>query len=239
MPALACATAALACHNAAPPESALESPRSSLAPARPARLILILSLAPTIGLGIGRFAYSLVLPDMRDRFGWSYSAAGFMNTINAVGYLAGALSPSALIRRFGLAANVRWGTLACVVSLALCAISANFVLLSFARLLAGLGRRRWVYRRRGIGGDDRAIAPGAGQLPAQPVLRRARDRHPVLRPDRAVRAAGVRAGIVVDRVVGDDAARGRHDHSAAAGADRHEPPAPPMRPATHSPSSRC
>ena len=32
----------------------------------PARLILILSLAPTVGLGIGRFAYSLLLPDMRD-----------------------------------------------------------------------------------------------------------------------------------------------------------------------------
>ena len=31
----------------------------------PARLILILSLAPTIGLGIGRFAYALVLPDMQ------------------------------------------------------------------------------------------------------------------------------------------------------------------------------
>ncbi|MGN1288803.1 MAG: YbfB/YjiJ family MFS transporter, partial [Bradyrhizobium sp.] len=51
----------------------------------PARLILILSLAPTVGLGIGRFAYSLVLPDMRDQLAWSYSAAGFMNTINAAG----------------------------------------------------------------------------------------------------------------------------------------------------------
>ena len=73
--------------------------------AHPARLILILSLAPTIGLGIGRFAYALVLPDMRDALGWSYSAAGFMNTINAVGYLAGALVASRLIRRFGLAAD--------------------------------------------------------------------------------------------------------------------------------------
>ena len=53
----------------------------------PARLILILSLAPTVGLGIGRFAYALVLPDMRDTLLWSYSAAGFMNTINAAGYL--------------------------------------------------------------------------------------------------------------------------------------------------------
>src|SRR6202165_2212221 len=105
----------------------------------PARLILLLSLAPTVGLGIGRFAYSLVLPDMRDALGWSYSAAGFMNTINAAGYLAGALMAAKLVKRFGLSAAVRWGTLACVVSLALCAISGNFVILRLARLLAGLG----------------------------------------------------------------------------------------------------
>ena len=105
----------------------------------PARLILIASLAPTICLGIGRFAYSLVLPDMRDSLDWSYSAAGFMNTINAVGYLLGALVASRVIKRVGLAASVRWGTLACVASLALCALSGNFFLLSFARLLSGFG----------------------------------------------------------------------------------------------------
>jgi predicted MFS family arabinose efflux permease len=107
--------------------------------AHPARLILILSLAPTVGLGIGRFAYSLVLPDMRDALGWSYSTAGFMNTINAIGYLAGALLASRMIRRFGLSGTVRWGTLACVLSLMLCATSGNFVVLSFARLLVGIG----------------------------------------------------------------------------------------------------
>ena len=105
----------------------------------PAWLILILSLAPTIGLGIARFAYSLVLPDMRDSLQWSYSAAGFMNTINAVGYLAGALLASRMIRCFGLPRTVRWGTMAAVVSLALCALTGNFIVLSFARLLAGLG----------------------------------------------------------------------------------------------------
>ena len=102
--------------------------------AHPAWLILILSLAPTIGLGIGRFAYALVLPDMRDALGWSYSAAGFMNTINAVGYLAGALLASRMIRRFGLPQTVRWGTLAAIASLALCAMFGNFFVLSFARL---------------------------------------------------------------------------------------------------------
>jgi predicted MFS family arabinose efflux permease len=115
----------------------VRSPDTPKSHAALARLILILSLAPTIGLGIGRFAYALVLPDMREALNWSYSAAGFMNTINAVGYLAGALVASRLIRRFGLAANVRWGTLACVLSLALCAVSQNFIVLSFARLLAG------------------------------------------------------------------------------------------------------
>ena len=73
----------------------MKAPDLSSPPAHPARLILILSLAPTVGLGIGRFAYSLVLPDMRDSLQWSYSAAGFMNTINAAGYLAGALVAAA------------------------------------------------------------------------------------------------------------------------------------------------
>src|SRR3954451_3268301 len=99
----------------------------------------MLSLAPTVGLGIGRFAYALVLPDMRDALHWSYSAAGFMNTVNAAGYLVGALMASRLIKRYGLSATVRWGTVSCIVSLALCALSGNFVVLSFARLLVGTG----------------------------------------------------------------------------------------------------
>jgi predicted MFS family arabinose efflux permease len=109
------------------------------APAHPARLILTLSLGATVGLGIGRFAYALVLPDMRDSLHWSYSAAGFMNTVNAAGYLAGALMASRLIGRFGWTVAVRWGTLACLASLATCAMSGNFIVLSLARLIAGFG----------------------------------------------------------------------------------------------------
>ncbi len=103
------------------------------------KVILILALAPTIGLGIGRFAYSLVLPDMRDTLGWSYSAAGFMNTVNAAGYLLGALVAAPLSRRLSLLMLVRGGSLAAILSLALCAVSADFALLSFARGLAGFG----------------------------------------------------------------------------------------------------
>ena len=121
--------------------------------AHPARLILILSLAPTIGLGIGRFAYALVLPDMRDALGWSYSAAGFMNTINAVGYLVGALVASRLIQRFGWSAACAGERWPASPSLALCAVTGNFVALSFARLLLGLRRRGRLRRRRRAGGD--------------------------------------------------------------------------------------
>jgi MFS family permease len=117
----------------------LHAPERPPPDAHPARLILTLSLAATVGLGIGRFAYALVLPDMREDLGWSYSAAGFMNTINAVGYLVGALVASRLIQRVGWAAAIRGGTVACVVALATCALTGNFIALSLARLVLGIG----------------------------------------------------------------------------------------------------
>lgn len=53
--------------------------------------VLALAVAPAIGLGIGRFAYALVLPDMQADFGWSYSEAGLPNALNAFGYFVGAV----------------------------------------------------------------------------------------------------------------------------------------------------
>lgn len=43
---------------------------------------------------------------MRDDLGWSYTLAGAMNTANALGYLVGALSAPALLRRWGAATAV-------------------------------------------------------------------------------------------------------------------------------------
>ncbi len=116
----------------------MKSP-NSIAPPNPARTVLILSLAPAIGLGIGRFAYSLVLPDMRESLHWSYSTAGFMNTVNAAGYLAGALGGAAFVRRFGLFRTLWFGVLMSIVSLILCVLTGNFLVLSFARILVGFG----------------------------------------------------------------------------------------------------
>lgn len=117
----------------------MTSPDPSFSRRNPALLILLLSLAPAIGLGIGRFAYSLVLPDMRESLQWSYSAAGFMNTVNAAGYLIGALAASGLGKRYGLFAVIQVGTVASVLSLLICGVTADFALLSIARFVTGFG----------------------------------------------------------------------------------------------------
>ena len=59
--------------------------------AAPVRAALALALAAAVSLGLSRFSYALLLPPMRSDLVWSYTTAGAMNTVNAAGYLAGAL----------------------------------------------------------------------------------------------------------------------------------------------------
>jgi predicted MFS family arabinose efflux permease len=59
-----------------------------------------LALAAAVSLGLARFSYALLLPPMRADLGWSYLTAGAMNTVNAAGYLAGALLAPGWLRRF-------------------------------------------------------------------------------------------------------------------------------------------
>lgn len=60
-----------------------------------------LAMGPAVGLGLGRFAYALLLPAMRADLGWSYAQAGALNTANAAGYLIGALLTAPLAARIG------------------------------------------------------------------------------------------------------------------------------------------
>lgn len=70
-------------------------------PTLPQLLVLAaaLSLGAAVSLGITRFAYGLLLPTMRADLGWSYTLAGAMNTLNALGYLLGALATPWLLKR--------------------------------------------------------------------------------------------------------------------------------------------
>jgi predicted MFS family arabinose efflux permease len=77
-----------------------------------------LALASAISLGLARFAYALLLPAMRADLDWSYATAGALNTVNAAGYLAGALLLPRWQARFdGKSVVVAGGIGACVTLL--------------------------------------------------------------------------------------------------------------------------
>ena len=101
-------------------------------------VVLALAMVPALGLGFARFAYALVLPDMRADLHWSYADAGWMNTSNGIGYLLGALLASRLLRVVSAYRMMVVNIWIVVISLALCAVFRDVFLLNFARFLAGL-----------------------------------------------------------------------------------------------------
>jgi MFS family permease len=63
---------------------------------------LLLALGPAAALGLGRFAYALVLPLMQAAWGLSYAEGGLLGSANTLGYLLGALLSHPLLGRVGL-----------------------------------------------------------------------------------------------------------------------------------------
>lgn len=130
------------------------APPHTVAPVQPQEsgglgLALALSLAAVVALGITRFSYGLLLPPMREDLGWSYSLAGLMNTFNAIGYLLGALSTPALMRRCGPGPLLLWSTaVASVCMVAGGLFTASGALLG-QRLLAGIFSA-WIFTAGGL-----------------------------------------------------------------------------------------
>ncbi|MEI7784460.1 MAG: YbfB/YjiJ family MFS transporter, partial [Betaproteobacteria bacterium] len=115
----------------------------------PVLLALALSMAAAVSLGITRFAYGLLLPIMRDDLGWSYTLAGAMNTANALGYLVGALSAPALLRRWGAGATVLVGAVGASTFMALTGFFRLAEPLLLLRLLAGAASA-WLFVAAGL-----------------------------------------------------------------------------------------
>ncbi len=99
---------------------------------------IALSMAPATALGYGRFAYSLLLPEMRSALHWSYLQAGTMNTVNAAGYLLGAFLASRISRRLGVGRTFRLTALLMTATLAMTASATDYYQLLLLRSLAGL-----------------------------------------------------------------------------------------------------
>ncbi len=97
-----------------------------------------LALGVLVTNGFGRFAYGLILPAMRDDLGWSYAQAGWLNTANALGYVAGAVTTMVALRWVGAGALFRWGLVATAVSLVVTGLVPDLWWQSLWRFLAGL-----------------------------------------------------------------------------------------------------
>ena len=101
-------------------------------------LALALSMGAAVSLGITRFAYALLLPPMRADLGWSYTLAGAMNTVNAPGYLLGALATPLLLRRGPPGALMLVGAVLATLFMGLCGFFLEAAPLLLQRLLAGV-----------------------------------------------------------------------------------------------------
>ena len=100
-------------------------------------IVCALALAAAVSLGITRFAYALLLPPMRVDLGWSYALAGAMNTVNALGYLLGALVTPWLMRVLGPARVLLWGAVLASVFMGWSGFFIDAAPLLLQRLLAG------------------------------------------------------------------------------------------------------
>ena len=96
-----------------------------------------LALGSAVSLGLARFAYALLLPAMRADLGWSYFTAGAMNTVNAAGYLVGALAAPPCLRRWGARTVLVVATAATALALAAHGAVAGDAALYALRLLSG------------------------------------------------------------------------------------------------------
>jgi predicted MFS family arabinose efflux permease len=99
---------------------------------------LALALAAAVSLGLARFAYALLLPPMRADLGWSYFTAGAMNTVNAAGYLAGALLAPRVFAHLDARLVMLAGGLAAAALLAAHGASRHDAVLYVLRFLVGV-----------------------------------------------------------------------------------------------------
>ncbi len=107
--------------------------------ARGLLVAFLLSFGPAVSNSFARFAYALILPAMRTDLQWSYSQAGSINTVNAFGYLLGALLTRALVARLGNRALFGWGMLLTSVAIVATGFVREIEALMAVRVLTGVG----------------------------------------------------------------------------------------------------
>lgn len=102
-----------------------------------ARLMLAGASATFLGIGMQRFAYSLLLPTMVEARWLSAGAGGALGAANLGGYLAGALLGPWLSQRLGLIRALRGAMLLAALCFVLCAVPDGLLWFLPWRILSG------------------------------------------------------------------------------------------------------
>ena len=101
-------------------------------------IVIGLALWVTVSNAFARFAYGLILPAMQSDLDWTYTQSGWINTANALGYIAGVLLTFAAIGRVPAKWLFSVGLVVTALSLLMCGLGDGFWYLTFWRILAGV-----------------------------------------------------------------------------------------------------
>jgi MFS family permease len=135
-------------------------------------------------VGMGRFAYGMVLPSMQESLGMNNTQAGALATANLVGYVALSAIGGALATRFGPRTVVTMGMLMAGVGMLLTGLAGTVLAASVWRTVTGLGSGAvnvpmmglvpsWFPRsRRGLATGVVIAGASAGLIVAGPVVPR-------------------------------------------------------------------
>ncbi|MCA9879238.1 MAG: YbfB/YjiJ family MFS transporter, partial [Thermomicrobiales bacterium] len=107
-------------------------------PAQVRRVVLAGMLTMAVVMGIGRFAFTPILPSMRDAFGLSATELGALASVNYLGYLLGALACATPLLLRWRQAVTRVGLLLVIVLTAGMAATTSMPVWLLLRFVAGL-----------------------------------------------------------------------------------------------------
>ncbi len=103
-----------------------------------ARWTLGAGLTIAVAMGISRFAYTPLLPDMRAAFNWSLSQVGDLGSMNYLGYLIGALLAPRFLSAQTIQRTLALALLGCVLTTWLGAFTTNYWAWCGIRLTSGI-----------------------------------------------------------------------------------------------------
>ncbi|MDX3257811.1 YbfB/YjiJ family MFS transporter [Streptomyces sp. MI02-2A] len=132
----------------------------------PWRAIAAGASASFVGIGLARFAYTPLLPELINAHWFSPSAVAYLGAANLAGYLLGALAARRVARRLGDRRALRWMMVLATVGLLACSVPVSVVWFFAWRLVSGVAGGVIMVRVAGavlphLRGERRGLAGGA------------------------------------------------------------------------------